>query len=169
MIARIQFASALLLVALLPQPQQDSKQLKKLHKLEQDFAKQKDAVHRAKALAKLITKEVDEASAEIRGGDVQQGIARLQQYRNLAERVHEELLATGRNPVKKPSGFMQLQIATRESVRRLNDLIFMMPIGRREPVEEVREDLSQLNARLLEELFPPPRPHEPKKKKSHKS
>jgi hypothetical protein len=160
MTARLQIVSAVLLLALLPHPQD----MKKLRKLEHNFEKQKDPVHRAKALAKLITREVDVASAEIRKGEINEGVARLERYRDLARRVHEELLATGRNPVKKPDGFMQLQIALRESVRRLNDLIFLIPIGRREPVEVVREDLDRINAQLLAELFPPPKP-KPKKKK----
>lgn len=164
MTSRLQIVSFVLLAALLPRAQD----MKKLRKLEQKFEQQKDPVHRAKALAKMMTKEVDAAAAEIRKGEIQQGIERLEHYRDLARRVHEELLATGRNPVKKPDGFMQLQIAMRESVRRLNDLIFLMPIDRRGPVEVVREDLDRINSQLLAELFPPPPPRKPKKKK-HKS
>jgi hypothetical protein len=163
MTVRLQLVSVVLLAALFPHPQN----MKKLRKLEEKFEKQKDAVHRAKALAKMMTKEVDAASAEIRKGEIQQGVKRLEHCRDLAIRVHSELLATGRNPVKKSDGFKQLQIATRESVRRLNDLIFLMPVGRRGPVEVVREDLDQLNDQLLTELFPPPKP-KPKKKK-HKT
>lgn len=159
---------AVLLAGLVPLAQnakQLTKQQKKLLKLERDFEKQKDAVHQAKALAKLLPKGVDEAAAEIKKGEIAHGVSRLERYRDLARQVHEALLATGRNPVKKSAGFMQLQIALRESVRRLNDLIFMMPIGRREKVEVVREDLAQVNGQLLEELFPPPPPPKPKKKK----
>lgn len=161
MTSRVQLASAVFLVALLPHPQN----VKKLHKEEDKFEKQKDAVHKAKALAKLITKEIDMAATEIRKGKLQKGVARLQHYARVANQVHKELVATGRNPEKKPSGFMQLQIAMRQSVRRLDDLIYLMPVGTREPVEAVREKIDKINSQLLEELFPPPPPPKPRKKK----
>ncbi len=160
MTGRVQLVSALFLVALLPHPQN----IKKLRKEEHKFEKQKDPVHKAKALAKLITKEIDMAAEEIRKGELQQGVARLQHYARVVSQVHKELVATGRNPVKKPSGFMQMQIAIRKSVSRLNDLIFLMPMGHRGPVEVVREQLDKINSQLLEELFPPPSP-KPREKK----
>lgn len=167
MTGRVQLASAaLVLLALFPHPQND----KKLRKLEHHFETQKDAVGRAKALAKLMTKEIDAAAAQILSGNVKQGIARLNRYCHLAQQVHNELLATGRKAVHKPGGYMQLQMAMRNSLSRLKDLIFMMPVGQREAVEIVREQIDQLNDQLLEELFPPPPPPKPngKKKKGHK-
>jgi hypothetical protein len=138
---------------------------KKLLKLENKFQKQKDAVHRAKALAKLLPKEVEMVSHEVHTGQREQAVERLEQYRDLVVRVHQELLATGRNPVKKSSGFKELQISLRESVRKLRDLIFNLPLESRRPFEAVRQDLSHVNNQLLQELFPPRPP--PKKKKHH--
>lgn len=159
MTTRLQLAGTLFLVGLLPHPQN----VKKLHKLEHHFEQQKNPVRRAKELAKLITKEIDMSAEEIQKGELEQGIARLQHYARVALRVHKQLLATGRNPAKKPAGFMQLQMAMRRSVNRLNDLIFLVPLGQRGPVEEVRESLDKINSELLEELFPPPKPREKKK------
>jgi uncharacterized coiled-coil DUF342 family protein len=154
-------AFALLALLLMPFAQNQ----KKLLKLENKFQEQKDAVHRAKALAKLLPKEVEMASHEVRDGHMDQAIGRLEQYRDQVVQVHQELLATGRNPVKKSSGFKELQISLRESVRKLRDLIFNLPLENRQPFEAVRQDLSHVNNQLLQELFPPRPP--PKKKNHH--
>lgn len=166
MTGRVQLASAaLVMLALFPNAQKEKKLEKKLRKLEHHFETQKDPVGRAKALAKMMTKEIDAAAGQILKGDVKQGIARLNHYCQLAQQVHNELLATGRKAVHKPGGYMQLQIATRNSLGRLRDLIFMMPVGQREAVEIVREKIDNLNDELLEELFPPPSPSKSKDRK----
>ncbi|MDE3135570.1 MAG: hypothetical protein KGL59_03265 [Acidobacteriota bacterium] len=137
---------------------------KDLGKLEKKFAEQKDPVNQAKALAKLLPKEVEHAGILIQAGKVDDGIEVLTHYRGETHRVYEALEATGRNPVKKPQGYMQLQIALRESVRQLSDVVYLVPYERRGPVEAVRADMEQLNARLLQALFPPP---SPKAKRKH--
>lgn len=165
----LKLVPALLLLA--PQPvAQNTKHLEKVEEevqhLEQkyDKEKQKDAVHQAKALAKLLPKVVEAAGLRIQAGHVDMAIHSLTQCRDEAESTYKALLATGRNPVKKSDGFRQLQIALRESVRGLRDVLYMVPYQRRDSVEAVRADMEQLNARLLEELFPAP---PPKTKKKH--
>ncbi len=153
--------SVALLASFLPLAQSPG-QVRQVQKLEQKFVSEKDPVNRAKALAKLLPREIDEAAAEIRGGNTSAGISRLQHYRDVARQVHQALLGMGRLPAKKPEGFMQLQIALRESLRRLSDLLFLIPLGQRDPVEVVRSDLSLLNSQLLQELFPPPAPRKKK-------
>jgi len=137
---------------------------KDLAKLERKYEEQKDPVHQAKALAKLLPIEVDAAAMRIKAGEVEEGIARLERYRDAAEQLYQALLATGRNPVKKPDGFLQLQIGLRETVRRLRDVADLVPYAQRDAVEAVRADLETLNVKLLQQLFPPPKPKPPKKK-----
>jgi hypothetical protein len=160
MIGGAQFASILLVLSL-AFPGQNPK---KLLKLEAKFQKQKDAVHQAKALAKLLPEEVRMAAQEIQEGEYDQGVARLERWGNQAQQVHDALLATGRNPVKKPAGFTELQVALRESLRGLRDVIFYLPLGRRHSAESVQANLAQINGQLLQEMFPPPPPPKRKKK-----
>jgi hypothetical protein len=162
------------LLLLVPPPvSQNPKRLEKVEEEVQhlqekyDKEKSKDAVHQAKALAKLLPKVVEAAGLRIQAGQVDQAIESLTQCRDEAERVYKALLATGRNPVKKSDGFTQLQIALRESVRGLSEVLFVVPYQRREPVEAVRADMEQLNARLLQELFPPPAPKTKKSRHEH--
>lgn len=146
-------------------PKQLQKQIRNLEKLERKFQDQKGAVHQAKVLAKLLPKEVQMAAEEIREGEFDQGVERLERWSDQAEEVHDALIATGRNPVKKPAGFTDLQVALRESIRGLRNIIFSLPLGRRHRAEGVRANLSQINSQLLQELFPPPPPPKKEKKK----
>lgn len=138
---------------------------KKLRRLEAKFERQKGAVHQAKALAKLLPKEIEMAAEEIQAGEYDQGVARLEHWGNTAQQVHDALVATGRNAVRKPAGFTELQVAMRVSLRGLRDIIFSLPLGRRHQAETVQANLSQINSQLLQELFPPPRPSKPKRRK----
>lgn len=154
-------AAAIFALLLAPVAQNPEKLLKMEHK----FQEQKDPVHQAKELAKLLPMEIEMASKEVREGRTDAAIGRLRQYRNDVVKVHEDLLATGRNPVKKSDGFRQLQISLRESLRRLRDLILDAPLENQAQIEKIRQDMAQVNSRLLQELFPPSPHREPKEKK----
>lgn len=149
-----QFAGVVLLFALTSHIQEP----KKLLQLEAKFQDQKDAVKRAKALAKLLPEEVRIAAEEIQEGEFDRGVARLERWSNETQQVHDALIASGRSAVKKPDGFTELEVALRESLRGLRDIIFSLPLGRRNRAESVQANLSQINNQLLQELFPPPPP-----------
>jgi hypothetical protein len=155
--------TGVLLLLLAASPAQNPK---KILKLEADFARQKDPVHQAKSLAKLLPAEIGMAGEEMQQGDYDQGIARLEHWSNETQQVDDALVATGRNPVKKPEGFTELQVALRESLRAMRDIVFALPLGRRHRAESVEANLSQINSQLLQELFPPPPPQSMPKKKS---
>jgi hypothetical protein len=170
LIVWLKLAAVFLLLAA-PPVSQNAKRLEKVQlevqHLQEKYEKEKtkDAVHQAKALAKLLPKVVEAAGLRVQEGQVDKAIESLTECRDETERVYQALLATGRNPVKKSDGFKQLQIALRESVRGLRNVLYLMPFARRSPVEAVRADMEQLNAQLLQQLFPPPKP---KSKKEHK-
>jgi hypothetical protein len=145
----IQLVAAATLFALLSHSQDPMKLLR----LEQKFQEQTDPVHQAKALAKLGPEEIRAAQDEIRAGQVDQALTRLQHFRDNARNVQRALEASGINAVKKPGGFQELQIALRESVRRLRDIIFGLSLERRGAFVEVRQDLDQVNNHLLQDLF----------------
>lgn len=170
MTAALKLVTPLLLLAPLPaaqSPRRLEKAEKHVQKLERKYEdqKQKDPMHQAKALAKLLPKGVELAGLEIQAGRVKQGVGMITRYGNEANRVYRALISTGRNPVKKPDGFMQLQIALRESVRGLRNVLGVVPFQEQETVEAVRGKMEQLNAELLQELFPPPKPRPRKKHK----
>jgi hypothetical protein len=154
-------AAAVALLALVSQGQDPAKLLQ----LEQKFREQTDPVHRAKALAKLASGEIRAAQEEIRTGQPDQALSRLDRFRDNARDVYQALQASGINAVKRPAGFQELQIALRESVRRMRDVIFGLSLERRGGFVTVQQDLDRINNQLLQDLFPPPPPPKPKKKK----
>lgn len=137
--------------------------------MEQKFREQTDPVHRAKALAKLGPEEIRAAQEEIQAGQVDHALARLQRYSDDARNVQHALEASGINAVKKPGGFQELQIAVRESVRKMRDIIFGLSLQHRSAFAGVRQDLDQVNNHLLQDLFPPPPPPKPKKMKKKRA
>ena len=134
MTSRIQLAGVALLfsAALHGQP------TKKLLRLETKFQDQKGAVKQAKTLAKILPEEVRVAAEEIQEGEYDQGVARLEHWSHEAQRVHNALISTGRNAVKRPEGFTELQVALRESLLGLRNIVFSLPLGHRRRAEPCR-------------------------------
>ncbi|HEV2387115.1 MAG TPA: hypothetical protein VGS20_07645 [Candidatus Acidoferrales bacterium] len=161
MIGLAKLAAAVALLALVRQGQDPAKLLQ----LEQKFREQTDPVHRAKALAKLASGEIRAAQEEIRAGQTDQALGRLDRFRDDAREVYQALQASGINAVKRPAGFQELQIALRESVRRLRDIIFGLSLERRGGFVTAQQDLDQINNQLLQDLFPPPPPPKPRRKR----
>ncbi len=157
------------LLLLLPGHALGQKKIGKLEKnvqqLERKYHDQKKPVDRAKAFAKLLPRAVEEATLEIQRGAVQRGIGRLERLRKEAHEVHDALIVAVRNPVSHSNGFVQLQVALRESVRQLRDTLDVVPFQQRDHIAAARADFQQINNELLQELFPPPPPSKPRKKK----
>ncbi len=138
---------------------------KKVQQLERKYQDQKKPVDRAKAFAKLLPRAIEEATIEIQRGAVDRGVERIEKLRAEAHKVHDALVVAVENPVRHSNGFVQLQVALRESVRDLRDTLDIVPYQRRNAVAAARADFQQINNELLQELFPPPPPPKPRKKK----
>ena len=65
------------------------------------------------------------------------------------------LRGTGRNPLKKPDGFRDLDIALREDARLLDDLQHRIPYTEREPVTKVAQEVDRIHSEVIQALFPP--------------
>ena len=123
-------------------------------KYEAQFKLERDPVDKAKILAKLGRYEVDQARADLKAGLDEQSLADLERYRDQVEATVKALTATGVNPEQHPSGFKELQISLRETLRRVDDLIFQLPIDKRPWFQAVRSDLTKSQNFLIEALFP---------------
>ena len=138
---------------------------KKVQQLERKYQEQTKPVDRAKAFAKLLPRVIEEATIEIQRGAVDKGIERIETLRAEAHKVHDALIVAVTNPVGHSNGFVQLQVALRETIRDLRDTLDIVPYQRRDAVAAARADFQQINNELLQELFPPPHPPKPRKKK----
>jgi hypothetical protein len=122
--------------------------------LQARFDQEQDIVRRAKMLTDLSRADFQSVSEEVAAGDNTDALKTLQQFLDDAQHTSDALDAKENNPEAHPSGFKQLQIATRESLRRLDDLTAGLTGDEQAPFLAIRKNLDQLNRHLIKELFP---------------
>jgi hypothetical protein len=127
------------------------------------YQQETNPVHKARALAKLAKPQIDLARKQLNAGDEVASLHTLEQFRDECQKTFAALKATGINAVKKPSGFKQLQIAIRQSIYGINDLILALPVDKRIFFRAVRTDLINVQNQLIDALFP----RAPNRKEKH--
>ena len=125
--------------------------------LQLKFEQEPDAGRQAKLLIEMSRADFHIVNEQVAAGDNTDALKTLQQFVDDAEKCSSGLDAREKNPESHPSGFKQLQIATRESLRRLDDMTVGLTTDEQVPFLALRKTLDQLNRHLIRELFP----HEP--------
>ena len=126
-------------------------------RLAEDLARyqhETDPVRKSRALVKLGDEQVDLAKKQLKSDDEVASLHTLEQYR---DEVHEMVVAlhgTGVDAERRPAGFKELQISLRETIRRIDDLIFTLNVDKRPFFRVVRNDLFTDQNVLIDELFP---------------
>jgi hypothetical protein len=133
------------------------------------FTRENDPVRKAKILIPLGDAEFRDIQKEAGADNAEGALAILRQYRDEAEASQKALEATGHDPEKHPNGFKELQISLRESLRRLDNVIADLSGDEQKPFRDIRQELDQMDRRLIHELFPrrpedqpEPQPNRPK-------
>lgn len=126
-----------------------------------------DPVHQAKVLAKLGGYQVEYAKTQFDEGDDVASLHTLEMYRDEVRMTEKALKDTGVNAEKKPAGFKDLQISLRETIRRIDDLIFTVPVEKRPFFRDIRADLAGVQNELIDLLFPRQPGKNPKKQSLH--
>jgi len=131
--------------------------------LQARFEQEPDVMKRAKLMVELSREDFQEISHEVASGDNTDALQALQRLVNDVQSCSDALDARGINAENHPSGYKQLQIATRESLRRLDYITVGLTSDEQAPFLVFRKNLDQLNRRLISELFPrQPQAGEPK-------
>jgi hypothetical protein len=123
-------------------------------KYEAQYQLEHDPMARAKILAKLGHYEVDQARSDLKADKDEQSLADLERYRDQVETAVQALAATGVNAEQHPSGFKELQISLRETLRHIDEMILQLPLDKRPWFQAVRSDLARSQNSLIEALFP---------------
>jgi hypothetical protein len=123
-------------------------------KYEAQYQLEHDPMARAKILAKLGHYEVDQARSDLKADKDEQSLADLERYRDQVETAVQALAATGVNAEQHPSGFKELQISLRETLRHIDEMILQLPLDKRPWFQAVRSDLAKSQNSLIEALFP---------------
>ena len=113
-----------------------------------------DPVHKARYLAKLGDDQVELAKKQLKSGEDVDSLHTLELYRDEVRETVAGLKAAGADAEKRPSGFKELQISLRETVRHIDDLIFTLPVDKRPFFRAVRDDLAKEQNDLIDALFP---------------
>ena len=133
--------------------------------LQAKFDQETDAMRRARLLMELSRADFHQVTDQVAAGDNTDALKTLQQLVDDMQHCSDALDAREPNPEGHPGGFKQLQIATRESLRRLDDLTVGLTGDQQAPFLAIRKNLDQINRHLIRELFPrqplPPAPVEP--------
>jgi hypothetical protein len=101
--------------------------------------------------------ELQQIQKDVTGEEFTDALALLRQYRGEVQSCVQGLDGTGVNAVKHSSGFRQLQISLRESLRRLDIMIPLISPEAQSGFIEERARLNEMDKHLIEELFPGPK------------
>ena len=120
----------------------------------EQFQTDRDAVHQAKNFSRLGDALLEEMRKQAEAGDVPAALASFEEYRDDLRRILTGLKATGRNAEKHPSGFKELQIYLRKTLRNLDQIVLRVPFDRRAAFEGPRRDVGLIDEELFHLLFP---------------
>lgn len=129
-------------------------QTDRLMQLHARFDKETDPIRRAKLMVPLGAAEFDRMEKEVADNDLNGALGALREYQGQASSCEKALDAKRQNPEKHPSGYKELQISLRESLRRLDNMMVSMSGDEQTPFREIRKSLDDLDRDLIKELFP---------------
>jgi hypothetical protein len=118
-------------------------------------------VAKAKLMPALGDAEFAQIDVYVTQEQLAGALALLQAYRDEVNLCDKGLDATGANAEKHPGGFKQLQFSLRESLRRLEAELAHMTADEQVPFIAVRQELTDVNRHLIQQLFPGESPGTP--------
>jgi hypothetical protein len=132
----------------------DEVRAKELQKEREKLQKETDPVDRAKIGVKISDILVEDVGDAVRQGDFDELATQLTAYAETIENAHKALVDSGRDAVKKPGGFKELEIALRQHVRKFEDLSRTLNLQRRVPLERTKDLAASIRDKVLKALFP---------------
>ena len=127
---------------------------RQLEKERQKLEDETDPIDRAKIGVKISELLLDDVGDAARDGDFDLMEQDLDEYAAVIQDAHQELVDSGRNALKRPSGFKELEIALRKHLRKFEDLARTLNLERRTPLEKTRDLAGAIRNKLLQALFP---------------
>jgi hypothetical protein len=128
------------------------------------YTHETDPAHKAKLLQPLGDSEFRDAQAALAEDKYPGALEIVKQYLGEAQSCDKALEAKYPSPEKHSSGFKELQISVRESLRRLDAMIVGLSADDRTPFVEIRSQLEEMDRHLIQQLFPKDSTQSPKAK-----
>jgi|SRR5579864_8153650 len=130
----------------------------KIAELRARLARETSAVSKAKLMPQIGDAEFAEIDKNVSQQHLAEALAVLREYRDEVNSCDKALDALKVDAGKHPGGFKELQFSLRESLRRLDAVIVSMTTDEQVPFIEIRNELSELNRHLIQQLFPREQP-----------
>jgi len=116
--------------------------------------REQNPVRRAKLEIRLGRLKMQQALEAYGQGQLEQGKSLLDGYLNRVRSCWQTLKGSGRNAVKQPQGFRELDIALREDSRTLEDMSKRVSYFDRQPMEQTMQEVDRVHEEVLHALFP---------------
>jgi hypothetical protein len=118
------------------------------------FGHEADPVHKAKLLLSLGDSEFKDAESALTEDKTADALDILKKYLDESQSCAKSLEDKFPDAEKHPSGYKQLQISLRGSLRRLDAMIVGLNEDDRKPFVEIRGQLDEIDRHLIQMLFP---------------
>jgi hypothetical protein len=113
-----------------------------------------DPVHKANDLAKLEPAQFVSVREKLSGGDDVGALQELEHFRDEVAATIAALQPLAPKAESHPEGFKNLQIALREALRQMDEIINGLEVDKRPWFRAVRSDLQDSQNDLIDALFP---------------
>ena len=87
-------------------------------------------------------------------GDVELMDERVGEYRATIIDARNTMVNSGRNAVNDATGYRELEIALRQHIRQVDDIGAQLNFERREPLDLLINEISEIREEILDMLFP---------------
>jgi hypothetical protein len=109
---------------------------------------------KAKIEIRLASLKLEQAAAAYGHDQVDAGAKLLDSYLGWMKQAWNLLHQSGRDASHRPQGFIDLDIALRETSRKLADLKIQTPFADRGPIERIGTEADAIHTQVLGALFP---------------
>lgn len=117
-------------------------------------ANENNPAKKAKIEVRLASLKLEQAAAAYDHDQMEVGAKLLNSYLGWMKQAWNLLHQSGRDATRRPQGFIDLDIALRENMRRLTDLRIRTPFSDRGPIEHIGAETDALHTQVLGALFP---------------
>jgi hypothetical protein len=126
----------------------------KLSDLQARFDEETNAVRKAKMLQKLGDAQLAEAGRAESAGDFSTVGLILEKYRDNVRAACDALEKENPDAERHPGGYKQLEMHVQKVLREMDQFLLDAPDPLKPPLQIVRQDLINLDDKLLRSLFP---------------
>jgi hypothetical protein len=120
--------------------------------------RESNPVKKAKYEIRLGRLKLQQAARAYDGGNFEEGQKLLAEYLARMKDSWSILQKSGRQAVRQPQGFKDLDIALREDSRTLTDLAHRVSFQDRDPVTKTAKEVEEIRNEVLKALFPAEKP-----------